>query len=212
LSQEPERGAQVEDDRINIGGTDICGVDELGLLGPHNWENVCAAIAATWEIIGHDKEAIRSVITTFKGLPHRLELVREVRGVNYYNDSFAATPDAAIACMAAIREHKVIILGGFDRQLPIEHLATALKEQGFSLRKAIFIGASAERLAKKSEEAGFTNFVISPATTMPEILEQASMYALEGDAVVLSPGFASFDMFKNFEDRGNQFRDTVNSL
>jgi len=206
-----EPGAYVKDGSIVISGERICDTDELKLLGEHNWQNACAAVTAVWQVT-QNMQAIRSVLTTFAGLPHRLESIRSVNGVTYFNDSFASTPDAAIASLEAIREPKVIILGGFDRKLPLDHLARALADNHDAIRKAVIIGASGVRLAGELEKAGFTNYVIEQARDMPAIVKTAQSYTRQGDAVLLSPGFASFDMFKNFEDRGNQFRTVVEKL
>lgn len=207
-----KNGATVVDDHIYMAGVEICNVDEIALLGRHNWENICAAIAAVWFMIGYDRQAVRSVVTTFKGLPHRLELVRELDGMKYYNDSFAATPDAAMAALDAIPGNKVVIMGGFDRMLSIDHLIAKLIQHAEDIRTLIFIGASAPRLAQACLANDFRNFHVLPDTNMQEVVEKARKFAQPDDTILLSPGFASFDMFKNFEDRGNQYRDMVNGL
>lgn len=204
-------GAFVNGNMITMNGAALCTTDELKLLGAHNWQNVCAAVTAAWLAGVRNPEPLRQVLTTFTGLPHRLEKIRTLDGVTYYNDSFAATPDAAIAALKAIPGPKVMIMGGFDRMLPIDHLAKALANTQ-DLRTALFIGASAQRLAEACQAVGFTNFTIVDASTMPAIVAQARTVAQKDDAVVLSPGFASFDMFKNFEDRGEQYRAAVEAL
>jgi UDP-N-acetylmuramoylalanine--D-glutamate ligase len=206
-----EPGAHIVNGTVVIDNQTICSTNELKLLGTHNWQNVCAAVTVVWQI-KPDVSAIRSVLTTFTGLPHRLELIREVAGVKYYNDSFAATPDAAIAALGAIDGHKVMIMGGFERNLPITHLAKALHAHQDQLRKVILIGQSAARLAGECDQVGFTNYHIETAKTMTEIVNQARQQAQPGDVIVLSPGFASFDMFKNFEERGLQFKAAVEQL
>lgn len=204
-------GAIVQDNLILIDGQAICSVADLQLLGRHNWQNALAATTAVWQII-QDPAPIREVLTTFRGLEHRLELVREVDGVRYYNDSFAATPDAAIGALEAIEGPKVMIMGGFDRQLPIEHLARAISEHCRDLTAVILMGESAQRLAAALDQTGFQAYTISKATTLSAIVKQAQNSARPGDAVVLSPGFASFDMFKNFEERGQLFKEAVHAL
>jgi UDP-N-acetylmuramoylalanine--D-glutamate ligase len=204
-------GAYVENGQIIIDSQTICATSELKLLGEHNWQNVCAAVTAVWQVV-QDVSAIRSVLTTFTGLPHRLEFVGETWGIRYYNDSFAATPDAAIAALDAIPGPKVMIMGGFDRQLPIDHLARALKSHQDQLKKVILIGASAKRLAGECDKVEFTNYQIDSSKSLSEIVTTARTFAIPGDALVLSPGFASFDMFKNFEERGLQFKAAVEQL
>jgi UDP-N-acetylmuramoylalanine--D-glutamate ligase len=204
-------GAYVENGQIIIDSQTICATSELKLLGEHNWQNVCAAVTTAWQVT-QDVLAIRSVVTTFTGLPHRLEFVSKTWGIRYYNDSFAATPDAAIAALDAITGPKVMIVGGFDRQLPIDHLAKALEAHQSELKRVVLIGASAKRLAGECDKVGFTNYQIDPSKNLSEIVTKARTFAVPGDAVVLSPGFASFDMFKNFEDRGLQFKAAVEQL
>jgi UDP-N-acetylmuramoylalanine--D-glutamate ligase len=211
LAYYAEPGAYVEEGRIMIDAQIICQVDELKLLGQHNWQNACAAVTAAWQAT-KDVKALRSVLTTFTGLPHRLELVREVDGVRYYNDSFASAPPATPAAAEAIPGHKVMIIGGFDRLLPLDEFAAGILAQAGGIRRILLIGASSERVAGVLEQVGFKNYEITDARTMPEIVAQARTLAREGDAVVLSPGFPSFDMFKDFEVRGQEFTKAVGAL
>lgn len=206
-----EPGAYVAERSIIIDGQQVCGVDDLQLLGEHNWQNVCAAVTAAWQVT-QDVGTIRSVATTFAGLPHRLEYVRDVEHVSYYNDSFAATPQAAVAAMSAIPGKKVMILGGFDRGLDLTPLVEGAKQQAGDLRKVLLIGQSGQRLAAALDTAGFHNYTLSDAKTMDEVVQAAKGLAQSGDSVVLSPGFSSFDMFKNFEERGELFKKTVGAL
>lgn len=206
-----EPGAHVENDNIVIAGEQIVRTDELKLLGRHNWQNVCAAITVAWQVT-QNVMALRSVLTTFAGLEHRLELIRTVDTIQFYNDSYAATPDAAMAALDAILQPKVAIMGGFDRGLPLERLAQSVASHAQDIRKLIIIGASGKRLAEELEKAGFSNYILEASKAMPVIVNAAVSYAQPGDAVLLSPGFASFDMFKNFEDRGQQFKQAVQAL
>jgi UDP-N-acetylmuramoylalanine--D-glutamate ligase len=206
-----EPGAHIENNVIVIAGQEICRTDELKLLGEHNWQNVCAALTVIWQST-QNVDAVRSVLTSFSGLPHRLELVRELDGVKFYNDSFASGPDAAMAALDAIHEPKVMVMGGFDRGLPLEHLAKAAVSHNDDIRKIVLIGASGQRLAGEFEKAGFANYFIEESKSIPEIVATAKTFADSGDAVLFSPGFASFDMFKNFEDRGLQFKSAVEKL
>lgn len=205
-------GAHIENDAIVIDGQTICQTNDIRLLGKHNWQNVCAAITAVWQTGIRDIEATRNTIRNFSGLPHRLEFVRSVDGTDFFNDSFAATPDAAIAAIEAIDGKKIIILGGFDRMLPINHLAAELVKKQDEIEKVIAIGKSGERLIQACEDAGFTNYILCDAKTMRDIVTEAKSYATANSSIILSPGFPSFDMFQNFEDRGNQFKDAVTSL
>lgn len=204
-------GAYIEGGFVKIDNQAICQINELKLLGEHNQQNVCAAITTAWQIT-HNTEAIRSVVTAFSGLPHRLEFVKDVQGVHFYNDSFASNPDASIAALGAIPGNKVMIVGGFDRMLPLEHLITALQTAQDSLRAVVFMGASASRLVAAAQAAGFAKYVVSESKSIFDVIQLARQYAQPGDNIVLSPGFASFDMFKNFEDRGEQFKQAVEAL
>ncbi|HET8670305.1 MAG TPA: hypothetical protein VFM05_06635, partial [Candidatus Saccharimonadales bacterium] len=121
-------------------------------------------------------------------------------------------PPAAGAAIEAIPGKKVMIIGGFDRQLPLEDMASAINKNADELRKVLLIGESAGRLADALRDSGFNNYQLSDAKTMQEIVETARELAHKGDAVVLSPGFPSFDMFKDFEERGNQFVKAVGAL
>lgn len=214
-------GAHIVDGSIVIADHRICQTNELKLLGRHNWQNACAAVTAVWQAlkpsapseIDTAKTAIRDVLTTFSGLPHRIEFVREVHGIRYYNDSFATGLHATIAALEAIAEPKVLIVGGFERMLPLEHFAEYVAEKKSAFSNILVIGQSGPRLANVLQDAGVAHFTLDTTSkTMPEIIRAATALAHPGDAVLLSPGFASFDMFKNFEERGDLFRQEVNAL
>lgn len=206
-----EPGAYIFEDKVMIDQTVLCKTSELKLLGRHNWQNVCASATAVWQAV-QAPDAIREVLTTFTGLPHRLEFVRELDGVQYFNDSFGSDPYAAAAAIAAIPGQKVLIVGGYDRMLPLDALVRAIKAHKKDIRTVLLVGTSAKRMGTALKDAGFDNIHVSPATTMPEVVAEARQHAKKGDKVVLSPGFASFDMFKNFEDRGLQFKESVHAL
>ncbi len=206
-------GAAVDDGIISIEGVKIAETAELKLLGKHNWQNVCAAITAVWQAGIDDVAAMYSVLTSFSGLPHRLEFVRELDGVKYFNDSFSSGLHSTEAAILAISGPKIVILGGFDRMLPLEHFLDFASNNRDEFRKALIVGASGPRLATALKAAGFTKYELDEtAKTMEAVVAKARELASSGDSVVLSPGFASFDMFKNFEERGTQFRDVVNGL
>ncbi len=204
-------GADVIENAVVIDGQTICKVDKLKLLGKHNWQNVCAAVTTVWQI-DKNVEAIRSVITTFTGLEHRLELVRELNGVTYYNDSFASVPDATIAAIKAIDQPKVVIVGGFERGLDLTELTQAFVANQSTISKVLCIGVTGSKVAESLKKAGFTNYEVVAEKSMNNIVKKTQSTAQSGDAVLLSPGFASFDMFKNFEERGLQFKEAVNAL
>lgn len=205
-------GAEVmEDDIITIDSQTICRVSDISLLGRHNWQNVCAAITAAWQVC-QEPEILRQAIAAFRGLPHRLELVRTLDGIRYYNDSFASAPGATMAAMDAVEGMKVMIVGGFDRGLELEEMARAAVRHQLDLRRLVIIGESAHKLETELKAHGFTNYDLLTAKDMTDIVSHARECAQTGDRIVLSPGFASFDMFKNFEDRGIKFKEVVSNL
>ncbi len=185
----------------------ICAVEEVGLRGKHNLENICAAITASWNFT-KDTSAIKKAVTQFKGLPHRLELVREFDGALYYNDSYSSAPGATIAAIKSFSNPEILICGGFDRGLDYTELAQAVAERE-NIKQVFLIGETKEKIAQALRSANFTNFEIVGSTNFSEIVAHAQENAKAGDVVLLSPGCASFDMFKNFQDRGEQFRKIV---
>lgn len=209
--QEPQEknGAYVLGDTIYYDDTAVCSVADIALLGRHNLENVCAAIAATWEIIGANTECIKSAVKTFAGLPHRLELIRELGGVRYYDDSFGTTPETAMVAIDAITQPKVLILGGSDKNASFDELAR--KVVNSNTHTAIVIGATSAKIKSALGDAGFTN-IVDGDTSIESIVELARAKAHPGDAVLLSTACASFDMFKNYKDRGERFTKAVRAL
>lgn len=201
-------GSTVKDGTIMIDDRKVCDTDELKLLGRHNWQNVCAAVTTVWKVT-QNLEAIRSVLTTLTGLEHRLELVRELDGVRYYNDSFGTTPETAIVAIQAFGEPKVVILGGSDKGSRYDELAKTVA--GSNISKALLIGEQAARIKAALAAAGFTN-TMDGGKTISEIVATAHAEAQPGDVVLFSTACASFDMFKNYEDRGQQFKAAVRAL
>lgn len=201
-------GAIVENDDIIIDNQSICSTDEIELPGAHNWQNACAAVTAVWQI-SRDTQAIRKVLTTFAGMENRLELVRELDGVKYYNDSFGTTPETAIVAVQAFEEPKIVILGGSDKGASYDELAEVVK--GSNIRRVLLIGEQGARIRKALDKAGFSNY--GPGgKDIEEIVNTARREARAGDVVLLSPACASFDMFENYADRGEKFRSTVLKL
>lgn len=207
-------GAYVSGNFIYMRGTKICAIQDIALLGRHNLENVCAAIAATWDIIDGDVALITSVITTFKGLEHRLEFVREFSGVQYYNDSFATTPETSIAALKAFSQPKVMIVGGHDKGIPFDVLAKEIAQH--TVKHVIAIGDTGETIARliqaHPESVGTTFAILGTTTTMPEIVQNAREHASTGDVVLLSTGCASFGLFTDYKERGKQFKAAVAAL
>ena len=203
-----QTGAHVKDGKIVIDGKEICSVNDIKLPGEHNWQNVCAAVTAVWEV-APKTEAIRSAVQNFSGLPFRLEFIRETGGIKFYNDSFGTTPETAIVALKAFTEPKIIILGGSDKGADYRELAKAVSEN--NVKAVIVIGKTGSRIAGRLREKGFEN-IIDGGSSMAEIVKQARAHAAPGDIVLLSTASASFDMFKNYEDRGQQFNQAVQAL
>jgi len=205
-------GAWVNGNMVTIDGQEVCTTDELKLLGKHNWQNVCAAVTAVWQAGVHDIAAIRSVLTSFAGLEHRLEFVRELNGVQYYDDSFGTTPETAIVALQAFTQPKVVILGGSDKGAPYDELAQAVASS--NVRKVVLIGSEGTKLNDALGRAGFheVSSVITGSDAMAQIVSTAREAAKTGDIVLLSTGCASFDMFHDYKDRGDQFKQAVLGL
>jgi len=203
-------GAEIIDGNIVIDDQIICSVSKIGLIGLHNLENVCAAITAAWKYT-KDIDAIRKAVTEFKGLPHRLEFVRELKGVGYYDDSFSSAPGATVAAIQSFSQPEILICGGFDRGLDYEQLARAIVAQQ-NLKEVILMGQTKQHLARSLDSLGFTRYQVIETSDLKAIVYSARELAEPGDVIVLSPGCASFDMFKNFKDRGEQFKRIVGEL
>lgn len=202
-------GAWVNGNMITIDGQEICTTDEIKLLGKHNWQNVCAAITAVWETGVHDIKAIRSAVTSFTGLSHRLEFVRDFGNVRYYDDSFGTTPETAIVALQSFDGPKVVILGGSDKGASYDELARIVTNS--NVRKTILIGDQAGRIKEALDKAGFID-TIEDCHNMVEIVDAARATAQSGDIILLSTGCASFGMFTDYKDRGNQFKTAVQAL
>lgn len=188
----------------------ICSTDSLRLPGIHNQDNACAAINAVWSWT-QDSEVIRHGLEGFSGLPHRLKLIREVSGVAYYDDSIATTPGSAIAALASFSQPKVLILGGSSKGADFTELAAAVKDS--NTKAAILVGDEAPHIERSLQESGFESvYNLGSDITMAQIVQHAQQVSAEGDVVILSPSCASFGMFKNYVDRGEQFIAAVNEL
>jgi UDP-N-acetylmuramoylalanine--D-glutamate ligase len=204
-------GARVrEDGKIVIGEPEIEIVDksEVKLLGEHNLQNVCAAITAIWQV-EQNVDAIKEIITTFTGLEHRLEFVRELGGVKYYDDSFGTTPQTALVALKAFTQPKVLIVGGSDKGAEFDKLADEITKN--NVHHVVTIGKTGPKIAGILRSNGFNN-ITENVNTMDGIVKAAHDAAQEGDVVLLSCADASFDMFKDYKDRGNQFKHAVQEL
>src|SRR3989338_6714439 len=200
-------GAVVKDEGVIVVGdpeTEVIQTDEIKLIGEHNLENVCAAVTTVWQI-SPDLEAIRKVLTSFRGLEHRLEFVRELDNVSYYDDSFGTTPSTAIVAMNALVQPQVLILGGSDKGLEFEPMVEeAVKDR---TRHIITIGQTGPKIEQMLRDKGF-NKITAGLSKMTDIVSEARRVAQPGDVILLSTGCASFGLFRDYKDRGEQFKQT----
>ncbi|MCR4926513.1 MAG: UDP-N-acetylmuramoyl-L-alanine--D-glutamate ligase [Lachnospiraceae bacterium] len=180
--------------------------DDMNLLGVHNYENVCAAIAVT-SAMGVPMDVIIRVVKSFKAVEHRIEFVREIGGVKYYNDSKGTNPDAAIQAVKAMKGPTVLIGGGYDKHSEYDEW---IKAFGGKVKKLVLIGQTKEKIAETCEKLGFKDYEF--AESFKEAFDKCVAAAGPGDNVLLSPACASWGMFDNYEQRGRIFKDMVNEL
>lgn len=205
-----QAAAHVLNGKFYYGEQELCLVSVLKLPGVHNQDNACAAIDAIWPWV-QDGQAIAKGLAAFEGLPHRLKFVREIDDVKYYDDSIATTPGSAIAALEAFSEPKVLIVGGSYKGATYDELAAKIAHS--DVRGVIIIGDEATKIEKALIEIGLTQYKnLGTSITMADIVNAAKHVARPGDVVILSPACASFDMFKSYSDRGNQFIQAVRNL
>lgn len=190
----------------------ICSTSHLRLPGAHNLENACAAMSAVTELpITVANEQFAAGLESFTGLPHRLKFVAEKNGVKYYDDSISTTPGSAIAALKAFTEPKILILGGSDKGADYAELAQEIARQ--QMRAVIVNGANASEIIEILHKNEVSCRVVHlEMAVMPTVVETAENQAQSGDVVILSPAAASFDMFKSYNDRGEQFVAAVEKL
>jgi len=215
LKNKLDNGVYFEDNNIvsNIEREEtIDSRDNVKLVGIHNIANICAAVAATKSLV--KKENIIDVIENFCGVEHRIEFVREKDNVKWYNDSIASSPTRTIAGLKSFNQKVILIAGGYDKNLDYAPLAPYILDK---VKTLILMGKTAPKIEnavrKQLEEKGAELSIdIITLNSMEECVSYANSIAQSDDIVVLSPASASFDMYKNFEVRGNHFKDIVNNL
>lgn len=201
--------------RRNGQDEEIIKTSEVALIGKHNLENACAAVMAA-KLNGVSSKNIVSVLKTFKGLEHRLQFVGEVREVKYYDDSISTTPESTIAAIEAFSAPKILILGGVSAGSDFSMLGEVIRKST-SIKAIIGIGREWERMKEQMingqlSMSNNTVLFIEGAKSMQQVVLAASKIAQMGDVVLLSPACKSFDMFKSYKDRGEQFQKEVKSL
>lgn len=187
-------------------------ISAIRLPGKHNVDNACAAILAVKSILPNvSDDEIKKGLSEFTGLPHRLKFVAEKYGVKYYDDSISTTPGSAIAALKAFAEPKILILGGSDKGADYSELAKEIARQ--NVRLIIINGANAGEIREVLREEKIDCEIVQlDMATMKEVAKLAKNKAQSGDVVILSPAAASFDMFKSYSDRGEQFVAAVEEL
>jgi len=209
-SDSEEIKSYIKNDAIYYQDTKVCDVSDVALLGQHNLENVCAAIAAVWPHINGNTDAITQTVKSFTGLEHRLEKVREFNGVTYYDDSFATTPETAMVAIRAFDQPVILIAGGHPKGIPFDELADEIVKR--QVKHVLAIGTAGPEIATLLQKKGYTSVTTEGLVNMKEIISSAQKLAKPGDVVLLSTACASFDMFKNYKDRGDQFKQAVREL
>lgn len=188
----------------------IINTKEIHLRGMHNYENVSAAIAATKSFV--DMDTIVEAVKNFKGVAHRIELIRELDGVKWYNDSIGTSPTRTMAGLKSFEEDIILIAGGYDKHLEYEPLAKPIVDK---VKALILIGQTSGKIreaVEKELQSRGKQLDIYQCNEFPQIVEVAREVAKPGQVVLFSPASASFDLFKNFEERGNTFKKLVNDL
>jgi len=188
----------------------VCAVRDLKLRGSHNVWNVLAACVLAGAA-GADVEAMAQVATSFAGVPHRLQLVRELRGVRYYNDSIATAPERLIAALRSFDEPIVLLCGGRDKHLPWQDAARLIVERVSHL---VLFGEMTELVKSQISnlQSPISNLKMHEAGTLGNAVKVAAQVVRPGDVVLLAPGGTSFDAFKDFVERGDKFAEVVNAL
>ena len=203
-------GSYFEDGVLYLEGKEVCKKENIVIKGMHNVENYIAAFAATKDDVSF--ASMKKVAETFGGVEHRCDLVREIDGVKYYNDSIASSPTRTLAGLRAFERKVIIIVGGYDKHIPFEPLAN----EGYPyIKELILMGATKDKIKEvfdKLEEEKGIKVNMHMVNSLEEAVNKAKELAVDGDVVTLSPACASFDMFPNFMARGNAFKDIVNNL
>ena len=212
--EEGLNGAYLQDGLLNLRDGDaylpLILREKISLRGDHNISNVLAAFAIG-HAAGFPLDSMLEAAEEFRGVPHRLELVRELRGVHWYNNSIATAPERTIAAIRAFDEPIVLLLGGRDKDLPWEDLMRLVGER---VNHVVLFGEAAEKIQKTAERIGLheNESAFTRVQGLYEAVNHAAEIAEPGDVVLLSPGGTSFDEFKDFAERGERFREWVQAL
>lgn len=196
----------VKDGALVAFGQEVAKVEHIALPGQHNLQNICAAIAGSWEY-SRDIPTIQKVLREFKGLPYHIEFITEKNGVRYYNDSFSTNPTSAIAAIESFSEPLVLFLGGFDKHADFTELGEVIKKH--QVRKVITYAETGQRIAKTLNNVGVENVEYLANSEFEAIVKAGIDAANAGDVVLLSPACASWGMFTDYKARGQLFNNIV---
>ncbi|MDN5274128.1 MAG: UDP-N-acetylmuramoylalanine--D-glutamate ligase [Candidatus Saccharibacteria bacterium] len=194
---------------LNIDGRPIVEKSDIALYGDHNVGNVHAAILAAWQFT-QDEYAIQAAVREFRGLPHRLEPVATRNDVLFINDSFSSAPPATVAAVRAFSQPKIVIMGGFDRGLDFTDTARAIVSQP-QVKRILLIGQTRHGIAAAFDACDWHDYEIIDGT-LDQAVTRVNQLAEAGDVVLFSPGCASFDMFPDFNKRGDAFKELIANL
>jgi len=220
FSRTKKASVYLDGEVIKRGETEVLNINDIKIPGMHNVENYMAAIAAVDGLV--PDEVIRSVAKDFGGVPHRIELVREKDGVKYYNSSIDSSPNRTINALKVFKQKIIMLAGGKDKGIPYDEIGNPIAD---SVKTLILISklpvTEEDKQIQPTSEAIRKAVINTGRSDIPEIIEVhtyedavrlAHEKAVEGDIVLLSPASTSFDMFRNFEERGNLFKKLVNEL
>ena len=210
--EEPERGTFLRDGVIWVrngdGERQVLPLDGIRLPGVHNVENYMAAVAAVDGLV--PDQVIRDFAREFGGVEHRIEFVRELRGVKWYNDAIASSPSRTIACLNAFNQKIILLAGGKDKGISYVPLGPVVNDH---VKELILCGATAKVIREAVEQAeNYDGLPITEVSTWKQAVELAASHAKAGDVVVMSPASTSFDMFRNFMEKGKVFKELVHQL
>ncbi|MGJ7043889.1 UDP-N-acetylmuramoyl-L-alanine--D-glutamate ligase [Thermoanaerobacterium thermosulfurigenes] len=207
-----EYGTYLENGKIIISAngekSTIIDIEDIYIPGNHNVENAMVASTMAY-LAGIDIKVISETLRTFKGVEHRIEFVRNVNGVKYYNDSKGTNPDAAIKAIEAMKGPIILIAGGYDKGVSFDEFTASFKGR---VKKLILLGETKDLIYKSAIKEGYSEDDVIFVESIDDAVYAAYNAAKPGDNVLLSPACASWDMFRNYEERGRLFKDAVNSL
>ena len=212
VEAQPKAYVFIRDGLIYLDSDQVAKTSDIRLLGKHSHQNVCAAIAATYDFLppATAKAAIAEALNKCRGFPSRLEPIAKINGVTYINDSFASAPEASIAALAAVKGAKVLIVGGHDKGVDMQPFVAKILTS--NVKHLITIGATGEKIAQLVNQQKPEMSISKDLASMEAIVANAAEHATDGDTVLLSTGSASFGMFKDVFDRAEKFKQAVAQL